>query len=85
MQHDASSRAKGLQTHAPPAPQTHPACVISACQAPNLMVPTLVAKVKRFPRNPRVRVATARCRDATQSTSLQPGLGDQRKTLFTQL
>src|SRR5690242_12857860 len=39
-------------------PQTLPACVISACQAPNLMVPTLVAKVKRFPRNPRVRVAT---------------------------
>jgi hypothetical protein len=44
--------------------QTVPACVISTGQAPSHMVTTLAAKVKRFPRNPRVRVATAGCWDA---------------------
>ena len=62
MQHDASSPAKDLHRYRL---QTLGACVISAGQAPNLMVPTLVANVKRpLPRNPRVRVATTRCRDA---------------------
>lgn len=67
MQHGASRPAKGVFTVLGESPWMHPACVISACQAPSLMVLSLVAKVKRFPRNPRVRVATARCRDATQA------------------
>lgn len=63
----------------------NPACVVGTSQPPSLMVTTLVAKVKRFPQNPRVPVAPARCRDADASTSLGSKHGTRRdeKTLFT--
>lgn len=76
MQHDAAGLHRVCT-------QTLPACVISACQAPNLMLPTRVAKVKRFPRNPRVRVATARCRDTTQALVQGQGRGTSRDAIHS--
>ena len=75
--HPAWRSAKGLQLR--------PACVISACQAPNLMVPTLVAKVKLFPRNPRVRGGYGQVPGCNTTTSARPGSLHQQKTLFTAL
>jgi hypothetical protein len=77
MQHHASnsSLAKG------PHHSRLLACVIRACQAPNSAVPSLVAKVKPFPRNPRVRVATARCWDVMHSLAHSQGRGSNRDAI----
>jgi hypothetical protein len=76
MQHHASNLAKGLHY------RRLLACVIRACQAPNSVVPSLVAKVKPFPRNPRVRVATARCWDAMHSLAQSQGRASNRDAIL---